>query len=139
MNRWVVLLVATCLSASAAFAEEPAAADDELDVTMRVIADPNARVPDEIVSRIPLPSARPAPRGQPDKATPPGQEQKEAASEARERGRELGQDTATRARERAEEQRHNNIGNRGPPDDRPGGPPPDPPGRPKPPATKPGG
>jgi hypothetical protein len=142
MNRWVLLLAATCLFASAAFAEDAAQAgnkaDEELDVTMRVIADPDAKVPDEIVRHIPLPSAQPAKRGPPAKSTPPGQEKKEAASEARERSRELGQDTAERARERAEEQRHNN-GNRGPPDDRPGRPPPDPPGRPKPPATKPGG
>jgi hypothetical protein len=144
MSRWAILLVASFVSAgglamSNAFAEEPAKADEELDVTMRVIADPDAKVPEEIVRRIPLPSAQPAARGQPAKPAAPGQEKKEAASEARERGRELGQDTATRARERAEEHRHNNNGNRGPPDDRPGGPPPDPPGRPKPPATRPGG
>ena len=39
-----------------AFAQAPPARDrDELDVTMRVIVDPNAKVPDEIVRKIQLP------------------------------------------------------------------------------------
>lgn len=134
MNRWVILLAASTLAASIAFAEEPAKADQELDVTMRVIADPDAKVPDEIVTRIPLPTARAPARSQTEKAAP-GQDK---ATEARERGRELGQDTAARARERAEEHRHNDSANRGPPGGPPGRPP-DPPARPKPPAKNPGG
>ena len=40
----------------AAFAQTPPAQRaDDLDVTMRVIVDPNAKVPDEIVHKIPLP------------------------------------------------------------------------------------
>jgi hypothetical protein len=40
---------------------------DDLDVTMRVIVDPDAKVPDEIVRKIPLPKpAPPAAQGKPD-------------------------------------------------------------------------
>jgi hypothetical protein len=51
------------LNLPVAFAQtSPAPNRDDLDVTMRVIVDPDAKVPDEIVRRIPLPKpAQPAP------------------------------------------------------------------------------
>ena len=34
--------------------------NDELDVTMQIIVDPDAKLPDEVVRRIPLPERKPA-------------------------------------------------------------------------------
>jgi hypothetical protein len=114
-------------------AQSPPARDrDDLDVTMRVIVDPNAKVPDEIVRRIELPKpAQPSPAPanpdkKPEKPVPPGQQR---SSEAREQGREFGQQVAEEAKQRAEEARRNN-----PPDNsnRPPNPPGQPPGTPPP-------
>lgn len=139
--------VACGLVANLALAQEPAVEPrEDLDVTMRVIVDPNARLPDEIVRRIPLPRAE-RPPGPPAGAgksedkdagdAPPG---RDVAAEAREQGREFGKDVAERAREMAEEARRN----AGPPDGVPGppvtppGPPETPPGPPVPPPGPPG-
>ena len=93
----------------------PARPRDDLDVTMRVIVDPNAKVPDEIVHRIPLPKpAQPASGTAPqsdtadksdksdkaeksDKSNEPGAKGKEGASQSHEQGREFGQQTAEQA------------------------------------------
>ena len=110
------------------FAQSPAANPrDDLDVTMRVIVDPNAKVPDEIVRRIQLPKpAQPATPS--NKPAEPGAQGKERAAEAREQGREFGQQTSEEAKRRAEEARRNKP----PPPGTPGtpGPPRPPPGRP---------
>jgi hypothetical protein len=111
----------------AVFAQAPPAnRSDDLDVTMRVIVDPNAKVPDEIVRRIQLPKpAQPATPS--NKPAEPGAQGKERASEAREQGRDFGQQTSEEARRRAEEARRNKP----PPPGTPGTPgPPRPPGRP---------
>jgi hypothetical protein len=111
----------------AVFAQAPANRSDDLDVTMRVIVDPNAKVPDEIVRRIQLPKpAQPATPS--NKPAEPGAQGKERASEAREQGRDFGQQTSEEARRRAEEARRNKP----PPPGTPGtpGPPRQPPGRP---------
>src|SRR5262245_19517613 len=69
---WVLVL-----HLPAPFAQEsPAQRRDDLDVTMRVIVDPDAKVPDEIVRRIPLPkpaqpAASPAPGNPSDKPKEP--------------------------------------------------------------------
>lgn len=69
---------------------------DGLDVTMRVIVDPAATVPDEVVRHIPLPAREPdGQSAKPDAATK-GQER---AREAQELGREMSE----RAREMAEQ------------------------------------
>src|SRR5262245_63027035 len=97
---------------SAVFAQTPPRKSDDLDVTMRVIVDPDAKVPDEIVRRIPLPKppqpsnapaqdsgksddkgkpAESGAKGKPDTAGPPGQ------------GRAFGQEVAEEARKHAED------------------------------------
>src|SRR3954468_16320725 len=53
--RVTVLVSALLFALPMAHAQAPAKDDDDLDVTMRVIVDPNAKVPDEIVRKIPLP------------------------------------------------------------------------------------
>jgi hypothetical protein len=118
---------------------------DDLDVTMQIIVDPDAKLPDEVVRRIPLPvrkSAEAPPAatgdksGQSDKntdkteTTGSGKERDNAASE---HGKEASQAAHDRAREAAEqreaarraEAEERKKRERGPPDDRP-----DPPNRP---------
>jgi len=97
----------------AVFAQSPPARNrDDLDVTMHVIVDPDAKVPDEIVRRIQLPKpAQPAPG-----ATKP--------TENSGQGREFGQQVSEDAKQRSEEAR-NNKKPKPPP-----GKPPSPPGRP---------
>src|SRR5678810_693304 len=56
MRRARRLVTMLALFVPVAFAQTPPARDrDDLDVTMRVIVDPNAKVPDEIVHKIQLP------------------------------------------------------------------------------------
>ena len=142
----------------AAFAQTPSAPKgDDLDVTMRVIVDPNAKVPDEIVRRIPLPKPAP-PATSPDKATEPGKPEDKGkpddkgkpadpgsqgqhrGSENRDQGREFGEQVSEEAKQRSEEVRRNE--NKKSPPGTPGtpGPPHPPPGRSnKPPPPPPGG
>jgi hypothetical protein len=143
-RRRILVFVSTMLVVSVGFAQTPAArSDDDLDVTMRVIVDPDAKVPDEIVRRISLPkpqsstdtapkSDKPNEQGKP---TEPGAKGKERSSEAREQGREFGQQTAEQAKQRADEARRNEKPP-GPPNNPPG--PPTPPGPPNPPPRGPG-
>ncbi|HEX5162858.1 MAG TPA: hypothetical protein VFV88_14135, partial [Steroidobacteraceae bacterium] len=81
MNRqWHKLLALgmMALFASAVSAQTPPAGNrDDLDVTMRVIVDPDAKVPDEIVHKIPLPkpgkpASAPAPKEKNDKSNNAG-------------------------------------------------------------------
>jgi hypothetical protein len=132
MGLGMMALIASAVSAQA----PPAGSRDDLDVTMRVIVDPNAKVPDEIVHKIPLPkpgqpAGAPPPKGKPDD---PGAKGKSNSAEARDQGREFGQQTADQARQRSEEARRNK------PDkpDKPPGKPPEPPGRPPDKSPKPG-
>lgn len=114
--RIVALTLASCYSLSA-LAQERVGGADDLDVTMQIIVDPNAKLPDEVVRRIPLPaqrssasSASPTPSGRKPVDTKPepavrgserGQESREAGKEAAESARER----AKEAREQATEQR----------------------------------
>jgi hypothetical protein len=138
-----------CLFAESAAAQQPPQEKrDELDVTMQIIVDPDAKLPDEVVRRIPLPARKPdAPSGpgagnsgnssekksdggKPESA---GSDQdRDAASEAREHGKETSQAAKERAREAADQREQarrveaeERRRERGPPDDRP-----DPPNRP---------
>ena len=107
---------------------------DELDVTMQVIQDPEAKLPDEVVRRIPLPerkqNTQPDPKAgnkseKPDAAA----EDKERARDAKDAGREMGQSAKDRAKEAAEQREQ---ARRSEAEDRRRNPrpPPDPPGRP---------
>ena len=109
--RIVALTLASCYSLSA-LAQERAKGTDDLDVTMQIIVDPNAKLPDEVVRRIPLP----APRSSASSASPTQSGSKPVdtkpepakAPERVERGsesREVGKDAAESARERAREAR----------------------------------
>lgn len=115
----------------AVFAQTPPARQgDDLDVTMRVLADPNAKVPDEIVRKIELPKpAQTAPA--PDKPVEPKKDGQPKNAGAPAQGRDFGQQVAEEAKQRSEEARKNKP----PPPGRPGtpGPPTTPPGRPTPP------
>lgn len=131
-------LVTLCLSAACAFAQQkPEAARDDLDVTMQIIVDPDAKLPDELIRRIPLPARKPtqpAPASgkDADKSDPPASDRadkgQERAREAQELGREMSERAKDLAKEAAEqreqarrstaEERRRNPGR------------PDPPGRP---------
>jgi len=97
----------------AALAQSPPAGNrDDLDVTMHVIVDPDAKVPDEIVRRIQLPKpAQAAPAkeksSEPGKPPEPGAAGRERAAEARDKGREFGQQVSEEAKQRSEEARRN--------------------------------
>jgi hypothetical protein len=104
---------------------------------MQIIVDPDAKLPDEVVRRIPLPARKPAESppsapggeqsGKPETAgAGKDKDNKEQANEAREHGRETSEAAKERSREateqreaarraEAEERRRE----RGPPDDRP--------------------
>jgi hypothetical protein len=92
-------------------APQPGPKRDDLDVTMQIIVDPDAKLPDEVVRRIPLPERKPADQSsaQPgdaggDKSTrDTAAENKERAREAKELGRELGQSAKEKAQEAAEQ------------------------------------
>jgi membrane protein involved in colicin uptake len=106
--RIVALTLASCYSLSA-LAQEQGGGDD-LDVTMQIIVDPNAKLPDEVVRRIPLPaqrssasSAPPTQSGAKPADTKPEPAAKE--SERRQESREVGKEAAESARERAKEAR----------------------------------
>ena len=131
MRRAPQLVLALAFIVPSTFAQTPPANNrDDLDVTMRVIVDPKAKVPDEIVRKIPLPKpGQPSPpaSNKPDekgKPADPGAHGQQRASEARELGREFGQGVAEQAKERSEETRRNAR----PPD--PPAPPVRPPGNP---------
>ncbi|NHA15510.1 hypothetical protein [Thioalkalivibrio sp. XN279] len=119
MKRDFLLLAGVLLAlghAPGAMADErPAAAEapaapPPLDVTMRVIDNPDAVAPEAITRRIALPPVPPRTETQErgserERAqAPTGEaERNEIAQEARERQHEVGQDAADRAREMAEQ------------------------------------
>lgn len=108
MHRSLALMLALAVLgwAGAALAEdEPrqgASSADDLDVTMRVIEDPDAVSPEAITRRISLP----APRDEDSRAVSPQDtpaDGPEASEMAREGGREFGEEIAEQAREMAEQ------------------------------------
>jgi hypothetical protein len=140
--KYVTFMVLSLLAHEALAQRAPLAPDarrDDLDVTMQIIVDPDAKLPDEVVRRIPLPERKSAatPDNQSqskgngnDKAAP---QDKSSASDAREAARDTGQTAKERAREakeqreqarRAEaEERRRNNNNPNPPPNPPGRPP----------------
>jgi hypothetical protein len=132
--RWRVapaVLVLLCLAAQSAMAQDkPAPKPDDLDVTMQIITDPDAKLPDEVVRHIPLPPRKPpaaAPANKPtdaaDKSQERAREAKELGKEANERAKERAKDAADEreqaARSRADERRRNPDPPKGPPPRRP--------------------
>jgi hypothetical protein len=130
--------VALYLLAGGAFAQQQ---PDDLDVTMQIIVDPDAKLPDEVVRRIPLPARKPA---EPSKQSPADKadsktakpdvaaEGQDRARDAKELGRDMADSAKQRAKEAAEQREQarrsaaeDNRGNPGRPPN-----PPNPPGRP---------
>jgi hypothetical protein len=128
------LAIALIVIGECAFAQaEPNAKRDDLDVTMQIIVDPDAKLPDEVVRRIALPPRKAAEqpaqgRREPDKpdAASKGQER---AQEAQELGREASENARERTQEAAE-LREQARRAKAEEHQREHGPPPDPPGRP---------
>jgi hypothetical protein len=136
MTKYLACIVLSLL-AHGALAQQPSAApapkNDDLDVTMQIIVDPDARLPDEVVRRIPLPERKPAaPASSNAESKSQGKgndkQDKSAAREAKELGREADQTAKDRAKEQreqarraaAEERRRRNNDNHGPPNNPPG-------------------
>lgn len=95
-------IVALCLGVEYAHAQQkPATAkSDDLDVTMQIIVDSDAKLPDEVIRRIPLPARKSAERPAAQATTPAAATQgQERAREAQELGREM----AERGKERAKD------------------------------------
>ena len=118
------------LLAQAAHAQKPMPqARDDLDVTMQIIVDPDAKLPDEVVRRIPLPARKPA-EPPPDRGRTPAKSdaavpEQERSREGREQGREVSEAAQERSREAAEQREaarrsaaEERRRERGPPDDR---------------------
>jgi type IV secretory pathway VirB10-like protein len=128
-----VALLLLCLFAESAAAQQPEKRND-LDVTMQIIVDPDAKLPDEVVRRIPLPARKSADPASGAEATGKSDKtDKERNDAANEHGKETSEAARDRAREAAEqresarraEAEERKKRERGPPDDRP-----DPPNRP---------
>lgn len=107
-----VIFLALYLLAGGALAQErapqaPESTRDDLDVTLQIIVDPDAKLPDEVVRRIPLPARKPAATSEQSAGNPPEQsnaaEAKERAREAKELGREMADSAKQRAQEAAEQ------------------------------------
>ena len=134
-------LLLCSLATSAGAQDQPQGKGDDLDVTMQIIVDPDAKLPDEVVRRIPLPTRKPAdasrtapgsnqtgkPENAGDNNKDNASDNKERANEAREHGRETSEAAKERAREAADqreaarraEAEERKRRERGPPDDRP--------------------
>jgi hypothetical protein len=125
------LLFMSCVAS----AEEKAPPSDDLDVTMQIIVDPNAKQPEEIVRRIPLPVRTPpgpAPAssdpGRKDEASTASAKGQDRARQAQELGSEMSQsakERAQQANDQREQARRTVVDERHNPPK-----PPEPPGRP---------
>jgi hypothetical protein len=132
-----VAFLLLCLVSLSVAAQEPQQGKrDDLDVTMQIIVDPDAKLPDEVVRRIPLPTRKPADSppggktggesGKPESAGGGKDQDQDHANDAREHGRETSEAAKERAREAAEQREaarraeaEERRRERGPPDDRP--------------------
>src|SRR5688500_2514515 len=105
----VAFLLLCLFATSAAAQEQPQGKRDDLDVTMQIIVDPDAKLPDEVVRRIPLPTRKPADSppsgesGKPESAGGAKDKDRDRGNEAREQGRETAEAAKERAREAAEQ------------------------------------
>jgi hypothetical protein len=114
--RIMALVLVSCCSLDAMAEDKPAKRDD-LDVTMQIIVDPNAKLPDEVVRRIPVPTSRTvapataAPKSS-ESSVDPASKGVERDKEAREQAREAADSARERGREAAqqrEEARNSDI------------------------------
>jgi hypothetical protein len=144
LHRAVIMRAAVAFAAlllcsfatTAGAQEQPQGKRDDLDVTMQIIVDPDAKLPDEVVRRIPLPTRKSAESppsvatsgesGKPESAGGDKDRDKDRGNEAREHGRETSEAAKERAREAAEQREaarraeaEERRRERGPPDDRP--------------------
>jgi hypothetical protein len=124
----VATVVALACTETCAAEDKPVVRRDDLDVTMQIIVDPDAKLPDEVVRRITLPPRKEsATTTESSSDTNKGQER---AREARGQGREVSEAAREKNNEAAEqrEQARRSIA-----EERRGNPPKDPPKRPDPP------
>lgn len=110
-----VTFLALCLLAHGALAQQQSDSkpesqskqgQDDLDVTMQIIVDPDAKLPDEVVRRIPLPerkSAESATDADKKASKEAAAESKQSAREAKELGKEISQSAKDSAKEAAEQ------------------------------------
>jgi hypothetical protein len=99
----LIVATALALAGTRTFAAEdkPPVRRDDLDVTMQIIVDPDAKLPDEVVRRIALPPRKePAPSSQSSADANKGQER---AQEARGQGREVSEAAREKSNEAAEQ------------------------------------
>lgn len=103
-------LLALCWTSQSALAQqqtdskpESKPGQDDLDVTMQIIVDPDAKLPDEVVRRIPLPERKSVTSPATDKkaSQDAAAESKQSAREAK----ELAKEASQAAKEEAAEQR----------------------------------
>src|SRR5437868_768665 len=99
----LTMLLALGASAPSAFAQEKTdTRSDDLDVTMQIIVDPDAKLPDDLVRRIPLPARRPSPAQPLTRDSPPRQvDRPEPAA----RGREVPDQRQEQRQDQRQEQR----------------------------------
>lgn len=98
------LAVALFVIAECAFAQSNSNAKrDDLDVTMQIIVDPDAKLPDEVVRRIALPPRKAADPPQPGNSQPGKQDDASKNQERAKEGQQLGHEAAENAKERNQE------------------------------------
>ena len=103
MARMRALLAGMSLAvyASLAIGQETVTSKEELDVTMQIIADPNAKIPDEIVRHIPVPTRKTSERAASNGA--PTAESSVKAQERAKKARALAAEMSERSNEQAQE------------------------------------
>jgi hypothetical protein len=134
----VATFATLCVWTQCAFAQEqPAEKRDDLDVTMQIIVDPDAKLPDAVVRRIPLPAPKPqdpaAAGNQPaaGKDSPAAENKgQESAREAQELGRGMAEQAKQKSKEAAEQREQATRSTAEERRRNPPGPPAEPPGRP---------
>jgi hypothetical protein len=110
--------LALCLLAHGALAQQQSDSNaepkskqrqDDLDVTMQIIVDPDAKLPDEVVRRIPLPERKsvnsPAPSADKKASKEAAADSKQSAREAKELAKEASQAAKDEAAEQREQAR----------------------------------
>lgn len=112
-HRWRAMIMPIRVAALLAFAgvapyalaqEAAETQREELDVTMEIIADPDAKLPDEVVRRIPLPVRKPdGPSDGAKEPKEPKEKQREPDTASAAPGREISENAKDRAKQAAEQ------------------------------------